>query len=1133
MNSRSRIRRCARSLSLCLLLALLHEAHSFRVETLPTLRHQSTFRLYSQPSYRRPPSQSSFNDRRNQPNQRRPRIPNKSASTWSGNVDQIRFNKEIVSCTEASQVLQLLQTKPLGNVACGGALSSVNFSTAIHRLAKHSVTPPQHYNAPMERVNARANILTDPRFALFLASIAEALASEAGSDTLNINNDSQSIKPNFQFDSRELANIGWALAKLKIAPPQSVLAVDLEATSNQDALVASAKEVRKHVLDAAKQRQATGSVSSHGAWIPALSRVAGLLLDYIGIFLLEMASTDSNRNRRPFQMQEYANLLWSFATAGRASSQVCCVVLQAMMQRQRNELLQLNEDNNATVDLLKPQEWSNSIWSMATAQLEEASETVGDVLEFVSVLLVEYPDFKRRFKPQEWSNTVWGVAALLSGQHKLRDTGLTSQEETAASDILRVTAQTLLEDGRIVASMKSQELANTIWGFSTLGFGLPTSSVQNNVNNYLVISSQSPNDDAKLTSEFVDLIASSALPILHKFRSQELNNMAWSLARLVEDTSARSIPELLERICREFNNPRRTVATQDIGTTLWSLATMKYFDPKLYRGILARLTPQMISDAKPQELSNILWAVATAEMPVEDIDAFDTSLVVKRPKITDQVTYVFGLAGKELMRRPDQFKPQEIKDVLWSFSRVGIRFPALFKATTEYLVGGVEASSKYPKGRGINDFSTQGLANLVWAFARQAQLAEDVSTRQPASRLASGNGRLVVYTTSYLDIGEKLMQKLFKTVADATLTNFDDLRKLKPQDLCLIAWAFAVLGLKHTRFIESARDEVQRRLQENVNGRANVMNTFKGQELANFFWSMGSVDAEPGALLETLTEYLSVALGDTGHKQLSQGIARIFLRQELANIAWSCAVFWAFPEPLMRRLYAGLVGLDDSQDPAMLTKAHGDSGLQPQAIMTLVYVQTAMCLVGGNGGLSLPLNFPNGWQEPSLSKSFDHTTDTILELKLSTSKIQRDVSEGLHRVGFQHVDEFIITMHTLREEYRVNVPDSPYEVLSIDMANVEKKIAIEVDGPAHYINEIEFDSDVEAGFSKPINGKFEYQFRWRGDRQKMNGSSVLKEHLLELLGWKVIHIPFWEWYQLESNEAAENDYCRKILAGIE
>ena len=194
-----------------------------------------------------------------------------------------------------------------------------------------------------------------------------------------------------------------------------------------------------------------------------------------------------------------------------------------------------------------------------------------------------------------------------------------------------------------------------------------------------------------------------------------------------------------------------------------------------------------------------------------------------------------------------------------------------------------------------------------------------------------------------------------------------------------------------------------------------------------------------------------------------------------------------------------------------------------------------MGLVGSCRSLSLPPDFPTGWQESSPSESFGHTTDSMLELRLSTSKLQKAVSKSLNRIGFDHVVEHVITMHDLVGEHGITVPDSPLEVLSIDMADVEKKIAIEVDGPAHFVTEIgagqSWDDD-DAGYAVVINGKKEWQFQWSGARQSMNGSTVLKHRLLSNMGWRVINIPFWDWFLLDSDEAAEDDYCRRIISSV-
>ena len=56
---------------------------------------------------------------------------------------------------------------------------------------------------------------------------------------------------------------------------------------------------------------------------------------------------------------------------------------------------------------------------------------------------------------------------------------------------------------------------------------------------------------------------------------------------------------------------------------------------------------------------------------------------------------------------------------------------------------------------------------MAWAYARQAQLAEETNKRYDGQTLIPFNhGRLAVYTASYLDIGEALLKRLFALIAE-------------------------------------------------------------------------------------------------------------------------------------------------------------------------------------------------------------------------------------------------------------------------------------------------------------------------------------------------------------------------------
>ncbi len=116
--------------------------------------------------------------------------------------------------------------------------------------------------------------------------------------------------------------------------------------------------------------------------------------------------------------------------------------------------------------------------------------------------------------------------------------------------------------------------------------------------------------------------------------------------------------------------------TKDIGTTLWSFATLEYYNEDVFKQAASELTLTKSPSFKPQELSNTVWALATAGAVPKYIQAFDTTTVKSNHRVSrnqimsDPITACFAAATTELMRRPQEFKEQEIKDVLWALSKV-------------------------------------------------------------------------------------------------------------------------------------------------------------------------------------------------------------------------------------------------------------------------------------------------------------------------------------------------------------------------------------------------------------------------------------------------------------------------------
>lgn len=1088
------------------------------------------------------------------------------------------INKEVINSSSAQDVLELFIAKGgAKEIAGGGVFNSVNYSTLMHRMARFASAPyvnSHHRNSQYKHqrgngksmsgqkmsnlpVDARRKlILSDPRFAILIASLSEAM----------INKDDETLV----FSNRELANLGWAIAKLKVSPPSSIYPMtrclghkkhsvnetqrSIKYTSKEEFendILLMATSVRAQVLEVAKRRSTVQDPNRRAkipsTWIPTLSQLSAKLLDIIAIQVLDMVEN--------FNSQELANLLYAFANAGRGDeylfNSLAVQLISSMKHQAANK--QMYQKNP------KPQEFSNSVWAFASAGLRGSGQI--ELLKYIADTFDgDNGRFVRQFKAQELSNTAWGIATIISKRGYVSDQRINEDfklEDESSLRILRWVGESLEER---IEEFKPQEISNSIWAFATVGFGAAKTISQVNTNSENIsLPSNREAEDRDLLERVVSMVTNNASTRLHMFRPQELNNLAWGLCKLGHYNG--SLRALFKGIGQQILKRHRQFAPQDIGTTLWSFATVEYFDKEVYRAAASRLTLRDCRSFKPQELSNTVWALATSGAFPEYENAFDTTLVPSSKRTTlsemidDPITECFAAATTELIRRPRDFKEQEIKDILWSLSKAGIRHPTVFKKVAEHLVGSDDDISKGLHSRGLNGFSPQGVGNLAWSFAKQAQLADAVS-----GSVIQTSGRLAIYETSCLDIGETLINRLFRKIAERGIDPELGLSRYKPQDISNTCWAFATLGLTHKTFFGAVSDTVKERLSffdplsPNKDSANSSLIRFKAQEIANLVWSFATLNYRAEGMMDLFAPFMIHMCSHEGGCYDIHSISKYIKRQEAGNIAWSCAVLEQYPPELMPMLYTALFG-SENDNPDLLKEAYNDDGLQRQAIMTMFYVQMTMDIEAPQLKLHLPRNFPNDWSETlnnnqrtSTSPSFEDARDTSSMLTLTTSRLQQDVSRAFSRVGFEHTIEHVIRT----DEIEVNCvhdmssfSSEKTEFLSIDIANIKDKIGVEVDGPGHFVNILDGNSDDDGradlssvpamsnrdgAVIKKVGG-IGWKFNSESLRQ-FNGPTALKHRLLSHLGWYIIHLPFWEWRDLDGDAEKEDVYCNGLIEEI-
>ena len=559
----------------------------------------------------------------------------------------IQTNREIMGAEKATDVLSILSSIPgaLTKMAGGGALGEINFATSTHRISRFIV----------RNWDERAEVLSDARYALLICGLAEAFIGMNHEQPLSVlNRESVDIGPDaasFSFNTRELSNIGWALAKIRLLPPTSALPLYKDTSGSH-------QEIRKRCFELRSLVLKNGNGNAR-AWVPQLSMLSAMLFDTLA------TKAVLDKNAKTWSTQEIANLLYSFATSNRANEEAFDALSETMLRVLK------------TKSLPKPQEFSNTIWAYATAQMHEANQQ--QLFKAVADTMDANPGFVKSFKGQELANTAWGLATLISGRRgkkyfrpgdeQEKSTEAEKEEDLNVSRILRHVARALVKRPD---DFKSQEISNSIWAFGTLGFGVKEGSWQTRETfDTIVIQSDDVQGDRNLVSAAVMAAAKSAIPRIFRFKNQELNNLAWGIAKL-----GCSNPYLFEAIAIEISRPKRKLSGQDIGVTMWAFATSEYFEQDSYQRVASRLNPSIVHTFKPQELSNPCWAIGTAGVESRYLNAFDTTnfplkaLPSKQDIRRDPITLVFAVAAQEMVRRAPEFISQEIKDILWGFSKV-------------------------------------------------------------------------------------------------------------------------------------------------------------------------------------------------------------------------------------------------------------------------------------------------------------------------------------------------------------------------------------------------------------------------------------------------------------------------------
>jgi len=276
-------------------------------------------------------------------------------------------------------------------------------------------------------------------------------------------------------------------------------------------------------------------------------------------------------------------------------------------------------------------------------------------------------------------------------------------------------------------------------------------------------------------------------------------------------------------------------------------------------------------------------------------------------------------------------------------------------------------------------------------------------------------------------------------------------------------WAFATACVAADTLFKAVAAEVPRRIGE-----------FNAQNMANTVWAFATLRIAADPIFKAVASEVPRRIGE-------------FNAQDMASTIWAFATASVNAEPLFKAIAAEVprrIGEFNAQDMVNTAWAFACVGWEQHQIFRELGSPIAAHLNDVNESeksqlylvaLYMQVQWPDcDFRMSTLLQSF---RSAHAPFESRPSQLQRDVSTMLRQMGWAHTFK-----HKTEEGF------------SLDLAQPETKLAVEVDGPSHYLKELSSGKHV------------------------VNGATRFKARQLRSFGWTIAHISYLDWDHKSESE---------------